>query len=224
MNRVSSLQHTVAKRRRYSLHRFARAPSTMKIYYAKPSPYARRVRVLLRERGLLSQIDEIAIAPWDSPAELLAVNPTSKVPALVLDDGTTLTESALIATHLDGMGDAEPLLPGAAMTRLLHAWGLAEGLTAAAWLVVVEARRDEAQRSPAWLARQRDAIDRCLVALEAVAPLPPAPSYSHIVLGVALGYLDFRLSSIDWRSSQPRLTQWYATFAQRDAMRATAPD
>jgi hypothetical protein len=31
------------------------------------------------------------------------------------------------------------------------------------------------------------------------------------------------LSSIDWRSGQPRLAQWYATFAQRDAMRATAP-
>jgi len=115
MNRMSSLQHTTGKRRRYSLHRFAPAPLIMKLYYAKPSPYARRVRVLLRERGLLSRLDEIATAPWDSPAELLAVNPMSKVPALVLDDGTTLTESALIATHLDGMGDAAPLLPGAAM-------------------------------------------------------------------------------------------------------------
>ena len=73
----------------------------MKLYYAKPSPFARRVRVLLRERELLSCIDEIATGPSDSPAELLAVNPASKVPTLVLDDGTTLTESALIATHLD---------------------------------------------------------------------------------------------------------------------------
>jgi glutathione S-transferase len=83
----------------------------MKLYHAKPSPFARRVRVLLRERGLLSRIDEIATAPWDSPAELLAVNPASKVPTLVLDDGITLKESALIATHLDGLGDAAPLLP-----------------------------------------------------------------------------------------------------------------
>ena len=196
----------------------------MKLYYANPSPFARRVRVLVRERGLMSWIDEISTAPWDSPAELLAVNPTSKVPTLVLDDGTTLSESALIATYLDSLGDAAVLLPGAALTHLLHAWGLAEGLTAAAWLTVVEARRDEAQRSFAWLARQRDAIDRCLAALEVVAPLPPTPSYVHIVLGVALGYLDFRLSSIDWRGDQPRLAQWYATFAQRDAMRGTAPD
>ena len=195
----------------------------MKLYYAKPSPFARRVRVLLRERGLLSRVHEIATAPWDSPGELLAVSPSSKVPALVLDDGTPLAESALIAIHLDGLGDAAPLLPGAAMPRLLHVWGLAEGLTAAAWLTVVEGRRDPGQCSPAWLARQRDAMDRCLAALEHVAPLPPALSYAHVVLGVALGYLDFRLSSIDWRRGQPRLAQWYATFAQRDAMRATAP-
>ena len=152
------------------------------------------------------------------------MSPASKVPTLVLDDGATLTESALIAVHLDGLGDVAPLLPGAAMTRLLHVWGLAEGLTAAAWLAVVEERRDESQRSPAWLARQHDAIDRCLAALETAASLLPlAPSYAHVVLGVALGYLDFRLSSIDWRSGQPRLAQWYATFAQRDAMLATAP-
>jgi glutathione S-transferase len=127
----------------------------MKLYYAKPSPYARRVRVLLRERGLLSRIDEIATAPWDSPAKFSAVTPMSKVPALVLDDGTLLTESALIAAHLDGLGDVPALVPGTAMTRMLHAWGLAEGLTAAARLIAVEARRDEAQRSPTWLARQR---------------------------------------------------------------------
>jgi glutathione S-transferase len=194
----------------------------MKLYYAKPSLFARRMRVLLRGRGLLRQIDEIAIAPWDSPDALLAVSPASKVLTLVLDDGATLTENALIATYMDAMGDAAPLLPGAPMTRLLHAWGLAEGLTAAAWLAVVEARDDEAERSPAWLARQRDAINLCLVALEAAAPLPSAPSYAHSVLRVALGYLDFRLSSIDWRSGQPRQAQWYATFAQRDAVRATA--
>lgn len=126
----------------------------MNLYYAKPSPFARRVRVLLRERGPPGRVEEIAIAPWESPVELLTISPASKVPAPVLDDGSTLTESVLIATHLDGLGDAAPLLPGDTMPRLLHAWGLAEGLTSAARSPVVEARRDVAQRSPAWLARQ----------------------------------------------------------------------
>jgi glutathione S-transferase len=195
----------------------------MKLYHAKPSPFARRVRVLLRERGLLSHVDEIAISPWDSPAELLAVNPSSKVPALVLDDGVVLTESALIAMHLDGIGEAAPLLPRAAASGALHTWGLAEGLTMAAWLTVVEARRDEPQRSAAWLARQRAAFERCLAALEQDAALGPTLDYAQVVLGVGLAYLDFRLPSIDWRVGRPRLSGWHSVFAEREAMTATAP-
>ncbi len=41
----------------------------MNFYYATPSLFARRVRVLLRERGLLSRIYEIAVALRDSPIE-----------------------------------------------------------------------------------------------------------------------------------------------------------
>jgi glutathione S-transferase len=79
----------------------------MKLYFANPSPYARGVRMLVRERGLLSRLDEIATAPWDSPAEFLAANPTSKVPALVLDDGTTLQWYATFA-QLDAMRATAP--------------------------------------------------------------------------------------------------------------------
>ena len=57
MNQTSSLRPAAAERRRYSLRHSAFAPLTIKLYYAKPSPFARRVRVLLRERGLLSRID-----------------------------------------------------------------------------------------------------------------------------------------------------------------------
>jgi len=35
----------------------------MKLYHSKPSPFVCRVRVLLRERGPMSRIDEIATAP-----------------------------------------------------------------------------------------------------------------------------------------------------------------
>src|SRR5258706_1821200 len=51
MNQVSGLRPTEIKRRRHSL-RSTPLPLTMKLYYAKPSPFARRVRVLVRERGL----------------------------------------------------------------------------------------------------------------------------------------------------------------------------
>jgi glutathione S-transferase len=193
----------------------------MKLFYAAPSPFARRVRVLLRERGLLPSVQEVVVSPFDSTPELLAVNPASKVPALLLADGTSLVESHLIAIHLDGMGDAPALLPAARMTADLQLWGQAEALTMAAWHIVIEGRREEALRSATWLARQHAAVARCLAAV-ATTPLPPPGfNYAHTVLACALGYLDFRLPQIDWRREQNSLALWFAEVSARPSMLQT---
>ena len=47
---------------------------------------------------------------------------------------------------------------------------------------------------------------------------------AQIALGCALGYLDLRLSDVDWRADYPKLAAWYETFAARPSMRATRPD
>jgi glutathione S-transferase len=197
----------------------------MKLLYARPSPFARKVRVLIHEQDLQERVEEIVTAPYDSPPELIAVNPTSKVPALQLDDGVVLTESNLIAAYLDGVSTHATLLPKPLATRALQCWGRAEGLTMAAWSIVVEVRRDTALQSASWKERQRLAVKRTLDALEADAhDLSGALHYAHIVLGVALGYLDFRLPEESWRAGHPHLADWYATFSQRPSMSATAPN
>ena len=38
-----------------------------------------------------------------------------------------------------------------------------------------------------------------------------------------LGYIDFRLSDLDWKSSRPKLSAWYARFCEYPSMKATAP-
>ncbi|MGA8261876.1 MAG: glutathione S-transferase C-terminal domain-containing protein, partial [Arenicellales bacterium] len=45
----------------------------------------------------------------------------------------------------------------------------------------------------------------------------------QISAGAALGYVDFRLPDMDWRSSHPRLAKWYAGFSQRPSMKQTVP-
>ncbi|KAF0119995.1 MAG: glutathione S-transferase, partial [Xanthobacteraceae bacterium] len=44
-----------------------------------------------------------------------------------------------------------------------------------------------------------------------------------IAVGVSLGYLDFRFPDIGWRQGNERLAEWYARFAERPSMKATAP-
>ena len=59
----------------------------MQLFYSPTSPYARKCRVVARERGLMADIEETACSPYDNPPELQSKNPIGKVPALILDDG-----------------------------------------------------------------------------------------------------------------------------------------
>jgi glutathione S-transferase len=45
----------------------------------------------------------------------------------------------------------------------------------------------------------------------------------QVAVGCALGYLDFRHADRPWRDQHPALAAWYDRFAERPAMRATAP-
>ena len=73
----------------------------MKLFYASGSPYARIIRVVLREIGLDRRVSEEEVTLRDPNSALLAYNPGGKVPALQLDDGTILTESLLVLAYLD---------------------------------------------------------------------------------------------------------------------------
>ena len=91
--------------------------------------------------------------------------------------------------------------------------------------ILLESRRPEGERSPAWMNRKQAAIERSLDALEREAEqlLAEQPSVVEISVGCALGYLDFRFAALGWRANRPTLAAWYAVFAERPSMIGTAP-
>jgi glutathione S-transferase len=72
----------------------------MKLFLNAASPYARLVRLVLLETGLHAATELHFVDPWESPPHLLAHNPASKVPVLLLDDGASLMESGCICDYL----------------------------------------------------------------------------------------------------------------------------
>jgi glutathione S-transferase len=81
----------------------------MKLYSSPFSPYAARVRAQIRLKNL-----PIAIEPPPGglrTAEYRAVNPTGKVPALLLDDGRVLPESVAILEYLEDLHVEPELRP-----------------------------------------------------------------------------------------------------------------
>ena len=72
------------------------------------SPFARKVRIVAREANLMSRLEEIdtAVSPVTPNPDLAGANPLVKIPALILDDGTTLYDSRVIAEYLDSLAGA----------------------------------------------------------------------------------------------------------------------
>lgn len=197
----------------------------MKLFVTLTSPYARKVLVVLHETRLIDRVAVQAVDPWSDPPDLLAATPFAKVPALALDDGTVLVESAVIAEYLDALGPQPRLLPEAGPPRwdALRRCGLAQALTDAAFTAVIEGRRPPEERSTRWIDRQRAAVHRALPMLEAQA-VPPDGRFDlgDAGLACALAYLDFRHADLGWRQAAPRLAGWLDQVATRPSMRATA--
>lgn len=196
----------------------------MKLYYSPTSPYVRKVVASAIIRGLDARIERHTTNPHASPADLVADNPLSKVPCLVTDDGLSLFGSQLICEYLDSLGDELPLFPdhGAPRWRALKFQSLGDGILDAAVPCRGEQGKPQEAAREAQIARFKAAISRAVDVLEA------DPPHKHVDIGsitiaCALGYLDFRFASDEWRTGHPRLAAWYEAFSENPALVETAP-
>lgn len=67
---------------------------------ATPSPYARKIRIALQEKGLTNYKLQTEV-PWDSTTTTPKHNPLEKLPVLVLEDGESVFESRFILEWLE---------------------------------------------------------------------------------------------------------------------------
>lgn len=197
----------------------------MKLYIATASPYARKALITALECGVRDRLTIVPINPHESRPDFVALNPYSKVPTLVLDDGTVLLESILICEYLDhlaGNGKVLPM-PGPERFRILRKHSLGNGLMDASVTRRLEILRAVEPDRTKNMTRQIAATKRGLDALESEADrLGQEPDLGNICIAAALSYLDFRFSDDRWPDKRPRLEGWYGKFAQRDSMLATA--
>ncbi|GGG35545.1 glutathione S-transferase [Caldovatus sediminis] len=196
----------------------------MKLAYSPASPYVRKVMACAIARGLDGRIEKWTVATTD-PA-LATVNPLSKVPTLLTDDGVALYDSPVICEYLDSLGDAPKLFPasGPARWTALRQQALGDGI-----LDATQPRRrevalpqDEGRRE--YIALQQGKVRRALDVLEAEADgLGDLATIGEITIGCALGYLDFRYPHEPWRPGHPKLEAWYARVVRLPPLAGTMP-
>jgi len=202
----------------------------VKLFGSPLSPFVRKVRAAIHEMGLDSRIafTAVTMTPVAPDAVLNRANPLGKIPALELDDGSSLYDSPVICEYLDGVHDRPRLLPpaGPARWQALRRQALADGIMDAGVLVRYEiAVRPEALRWDDWIAAQKGKIARALDSLEAEAgALGGGFDIGRIAIACALGYLDFRFAADRWRDRRPALAAWFETAAKRPSISSTAPE
>lgn len=197
----------------------------MKLYGSLTSPYVRKVRILLAEKG----IDYIFVESTPAPdnRELALVNPLGKVPALVLDDGQLLFDSSVHVEYIDQLCESAFIPAGEGRWEVQRWHALGNGICDAVVARMLERRRSENCQSAELIARQEQKVRQALDYAEARVGEEPfllgrAMSLADIALGVALEYIDLRYPH-PWREQRPRLTAWLGPISARSAFQQTAP-
>jgi len=86
----------------------------MQLLSSPTSPYARKVRVVILEKGLADQVELLPGVPLGSDADaapVRAANPLGKIPALIRQGAPTLFDSPVICEYLDSLGHGPILFP-----------------------------------------------------------------------------------------------------------------
>jgi glutathione S-transferase len=190
----------------------------MQLWYAPTSPFARKVRVAALELGL--PLELVEVDPW-TDERLRRLNPLSKVPTLVADNGAVLYESGVICQYLEALAGTHQLFPsGDRQWQVLLLQGLCDGLSTSAGRLFADERREKAGQPQPMIQRFHEALRVGLDHLEGhVATLAiDDPTIGEIAAAVTLGYLDFRWPDRNWRTSRPNLSVWFDALAMRPSM------
>jgi len=198
----------------------------MKLHWSPRSPFVRKVMIAAHELGLADKISTVrTVVHPEVPHEgLMADNPLSKLPTLVLEDGSALFDSRVICEYLDGLAAGTKLFPAGGPARLaaLRDQALGDGLMDIALLWLMERYEPEERRSLKLIAAFQTKVARTLDRLDADIGTIAARPYDigQLTIGTALSYLDFRFPDLAWRNGHDRLAAWHACFVARPAVLA----
>lgn len=197
----------------------------MKLAHSPASPYVRKVNACAIARGIAGQIERWTV-PTTDPA-LLELNPLSKVPTLVTDDGMRLYDSPVICEYLDSIGSAPRLFPaaGPARWKAICQQALGDGILDATQPRRREVALPQDDGRKSYIELQQGKVKRALAELEKDADnLGDLTTIGEITIGCALGYLDFRYPDYSWRPLAPNLERLFTRLSQRPSFQQSLPE
>ncbi len=200
----------------------------MKLIIATPSPFARKIRVIMREKKI--KFKEIIDVPWNADTLTLGLNPLGKIPILVREGQDPLFDSKVIAEYLDNF-KPNPLfyptnLEENTYAKLLET--VADGICDSIVLIFLENSRKETLRSKTWVKRQEKKICEGVKYLannlqEKKYFVGNFFSIADISVFTCLEYLDLRFPKFKWRDKYQNLVSYWEIHQNRQSFVETKP-
>lgn len=189
------------------------------------SPFARLSRIAVIEKGLADKVEVRVIDPWGGDPDFVGGNVHERVPALVTDDGTGISESAMVLHWLDQLAPEPPLFPRDGLAGMLRQAGVALGAIDVMAAIIIT-RKSAPDFDNLVIGQKRfRTINAAFDLLEAAPPrdMADSPDMAAIATATALDYAAFRFPDRDWLSHRPALAAWRARQAGRPSLDSTMP-
>ena len=199
----------------------------LQLISATPSPYARKVRIALAEKGIAFEL--LTEVPWNDTTSTPKFNPLEKLPVLIFEDGSSVYESSYILQYLELKYPTPPMLPadvdGILAARKLEV--LCDGVCDALVLTFFERMRGDGA-SPEWTARQRRKIDGGVKEMARLVgkgdwAVGDRFSLGDIAAGTLVGYMTVRFPEFSWRTQYPNLATLSDRLEQRPSFKNSVP-
>ncbi len=198
------------------------------------SPYVRIAQIAMIEKGLDPEL--IIVDPWADDPRLRAANVATRVPSLILDDGTPLTESVLIAQWLEITRPAPkwPSLLGDAnhCAGILSRAGVALGGIDASVITLITRKVTAptlfddtpiGQRRQRTMIEAMNRVDELFAAADTASLAEKAPTLDVMCAIVLFDYQQFRWGDQPWLPNTPRLKALSEAMRKRASVKETMP-
>ena len=198
-----------------------------------PSPYARKVRISLLEKGI--PFDLKTEIPWHSTTETPLYNPLEKLPILISPDGKdAVYESHYIMEWLEAkFPDKSPLVSKDVDEALLakQIEVITDGVSDAFVLLFFENARGEGKKSEEWAARQQRKIDGGFKALADMYGDDESKEFlvggkfglADVAAGSLMGWLRYHDPNLEWRKKYPKLEKYLERLEERESFKGSKP-
>jgi glutathione S-transferase len=196
-------------------------------YVTLTSPYARMVRIVIREKFLEGRVEVIQALTRKTDSPYYSINPSGRVPYLIHDDGVAMEDSQLICAYLDHLDGApifdHPLESSGWESRRLEALARSLMESLCVWGRVLAL--PEGERSPTVIEHERQRSKRLTNLWESEINHPLLNGEINLIqitLVCAL-QLDRRNNDNQWRPDHPKLSSWANLISERASIADTLP-